>query len=138
VKELRVRRYALITTLLVAVALTARPALAAITTSCCACLSDSGAQTSQAPPAPIAALFCGLVTPENLVATQFRCDEHGSGASLQCFPPTPGVSCSEALAAQDISCPAGPGAPVASVWGLGVLAVLLTALGARAARRRLG
>jgi hypothetical protein len=40
-----------------------------------------------------------------------------------------------ALAAEGIACPTGPGAPTATPWGLGALALALSALGIWTRRR---
>ena len=56
------RQHLIIAALFVAVAGAARPASAAITSGCCACLSVPHAETSQAPPVVQPALACSLLT----------------------------------------------------------------------------
>jgi len=130
------RRTIMIATLLIAVAIAARPAVAAYSTGCCACLEEHKAMTS-GPGVPEPALFCGLVVGMQYPDFVSRCEDQGGG-SAPCFMADPGQSCTDALAAQSILCPGAPGAPTANVCGLTGLALALVAFGTLAVRRRLG
>src|SRR6185436_13295915 len=119
---------------LVALAGLARPAAAAFSTGCCACLPSHGGQTSQLP-SETQALACELITGTGYPAFVTRCQGLGGGEA-PCLNPTPGASCTAPLASEGIACPAAAGAPAAGVWGLTAIAMLLAALGIRAAHRR--
>jgi hypothetical protein len=119
---------------LVALAGIARPAAAAFSTGCCACIESHTAQTSQLP-SETQALACELITGTGYPAFVNRCETLG-GNSAPCLNPTPGVSCTATLAGEGIACPGASSVPAAGVWGLTTVAMLLAVLGIRAAHRR--
>lgn len=124
--------------LLATICAAVRPAAAAFDTGCCACLDNYSAQTSQPPPPPeMEALACRFITGTGYPDFVQLCENLG-GNSAPCLEPTPGATCDATLAEAGIRCPASPGVPAATAWGLGALALLLTALGVRSARRRAG
>ena len=119
---------------IVLVALAAGPAAAGELPTCCACLLQHSAMTSQVGPA-MPALFCEAVGPGAFPAFEDQCDAAGGNGSL-CVKPAPGQRCPAALADQGIGCPAGVGAPAASASTLAGMVLLLLAVGGFAARRR--
>lgn len=134
------RRILSLACLLAIICAAARPAAAAFDTGCCACLvQDDWAQTSQPPPPPpeMEALACRFITGTGYPDFVQLCENLG-GNSAPCLEPTPGATCDATLAEAGIGCPPSPGVPAATAWGLGALALLLTALGVRAARHRAG
>lgn len=128
------RRTLMLAVLLVAGAVAARPAVAALSTGCCACLEDHKAQTS-GPPMAADALFCSQVVGAGYPSFADRCENDG-GALGPCLQPTPGASCTATLADAGIACPSGPGAPAAGTGGLAALLLVLGALGLRRLHRR--
>ncbi|MFN8641166.1 MAG: hypothetical protein U0802_05705 [Candidatus Binatia bacterium] len=64
-----------------------------------------------------------------------QCDAAG-GDSAPCYKEHDGLSCNAVLAEEGIACPASPGVPAATSWGLAALALALTTLGITAMRRR--
>jgi hypothetical protein len=133
---MRMRRM-LLAALAAGTLLAVAPADAAFETGCCACLPDHNGQTSGPPSPPTQeALFCGLVVGTGYPDFVQRCQAAGGEATAPCLEPSPGGSCAMTLAEAGIACPTGPGAPTATPWGLGALALALSGLGAWAARRR--
>ncbi len=100
---------------------------------CCFCAVDEG--IGQVP-------FCGLIASRSQESEiQDQCLEQG-GLGLKCLLVFNGQSeqsestCNAALEEEGVNCPLRSGAPTASVPALGLLAVVLTAVGVAAVRRR--
>ena len=122
------RRLLLLAASLTCALLVGRQADAAFVTGCCACVPNVAHTASQVGPPVEEALFCRLVTGTGFPEFVQACQDAGGGAQ-PCFPETPGVACTTTLAAENIICPTGPGAPTATPWGLGALALALSLLG---------
>jgi hypothetical protein len=125
-----------------AAAIAALMSLAPVTESgaavppCCACVPDISGQTSgNGHPPGIPAYFCSL---GNTAEAENRCgDLQGILVCLAQGQAGGAVesSCRAALAAEGYLCPAA-GAPAAGPFGLGLLALAFTGLGAAILRRR--
>lgn len=111
------------------------PALAQLEGSCCACVAQFNAHTSQASPSANA-FFCRFVD-SGVAGDAFdaQCAARpgigvclamvGSGTALNA------PDCSALLESElGIGCPAAKGVPAAASWSLGLLALALLALGA--------
>ena len=119
-------RYLSIAVLLVA--LGTQPAVAGNgSASCCACIANQMATTGGPSPG-VPALLCQLIGPGAFPAFEDHCDAAG-GNTIECIQATPGQTCIEALAEENVRCPGIAAAPAASSAVLAGMVLLLIAIG---------
>jgi len=131
------RRLLLVAPLLITVLYPGRPAAAALSEGCCACVAGTEhAVTSQVGPGQ-QVLFCGFVSGPGFAEFAGKCEDAGGNGAPCAGPPTGNRTCSEILLdAEGLTCPAPAPAPAASDWGLTALALALSGFGFAAMRRR--